>query len=63
MVPGFEAREENGNLVIKIPLSPPRDSSTGKTKIVASTGGNITTTVMVQGKPVKVSLNAIIAKD
>lgn len=37
-----------------------RLSSTGKTKIVASSGGNQSTTVLVAGKPVIVGLNAYI---
>jgi hypothetical protein len=37
-----------------------RPSSSGKTLIVASSGGNITTTALVQGKPVVIGLNAYI---
>jgi len=53
---------ENNCLVIRIPREPPRPSSTGKTLIVATTGGNVETTAMVDGKPVIVGLNAYIRK-
>lgn len=54
------ARIENGNLVISIPMGTPAPSKTGKTLVVASTHGNKTTDVKVQGKPVTVGLNAFI---
>jgi hypothetical protein len=51
----------NGILTIQIPVKAvPSPSATGKTLSVASTGGNITTSVMVQGKPVVIGLNAYI---
>lgn len=51
-----------GNLVITIPANvenPPRSKS-GKTKIVASSNGNITTSVLVKGVPLVVGMNAYI---
>ena len=39
-----------------------KPSSSGKTLIVASTGGNVQTGVEVNGKPVFVGLNAYIKK-
>jgi hypothetical protein len=51
---------ENNVLTIKIPMTDPRPSSTGKTLSVASSGGNIVTTATVCGKPVIVGLNAYI---
>jgi hypothetical protein len=52
---------ENGNLVITIPVNPtPVLSATGKTKIVASSHGNMATTAVVDGKPVIVGVNAYI---
>lgn len=55
------AKIEGTNLVITIPMNAtPVTSSTGKSKIVASTGGFMATTVSVQGQPVKVNLTAII---
>lgn len=48
-------------LVVTIPVnSNPPLSSTGKTKIVASTHGNQPTTITVDGQIVKVGLTAFI---
>ena len=53
---------KNGKLIIEIPAETvnPRLSASGKSRIVASTNGNATTTVMVDGKPVVIGLNAYI---
>jgi hypothetical protein len=52
-----------GNLVITIPVqSPLRPSASGKTLLVATTGGNIATAAIVDGKPVIVGVNAWIKK-
>lgn len=54
---------EKNDLVIRVPLSnPPVPSASGKTLVVASTRGNIKTSVEVDGKPVTIGLNAYIAK-
>lgn len=58
----MEATIENNELIIRIPLDKPKPSSSGKTLIVASTGGNVQTDVQVDGKPVFVGLNAYIKK-
>jgi hypothetical protein len=58
----MQAKIENNELVIRIPLEKPKPSSSGKTLIVASTGGNVQTGVEVDGKPVFVGLNAYIKK-
>ncbi len=51
------------NLVITIPISQdPQPSASGKTLIVASSGGNKETDCKVQGKPVVVGLNAYIKR-
>lgn len=42
---------------------PPQPSKSGKTLVVASTHGNLTTTAEVDGKPVIIGLNAYIRKD
>ena len=57
-----QAKIENNELVIRIPLEEPKPSSSGKTLIVASMGGNVQTDVEVNGKPVFVGLNAYIKK-
>lgn len=51
---------ESGELVIRIPMQAPTPSASGKTKVVASTRGNVRTTVEVDGKPVTVGVNAYI---
>lgn len=53
---------KNGKLVIEIDanVANPPASASGKSRIVASTNGNLTTSVMVQGKPVVIGLNAYI---
>ena len=54
---------ENGELVIRIPVQDPaRPSKSGKTLIVASSGGNVATTAEVDGRPVIVGLNAYIPR-
>lgn len=47
-------------LQVRIPLQEPRPSASGKSLVVASTGGNQATTVQVDGKVVTVGLNAYI---
>lgn len=58
----MQATIENGDLVIRIPMTEPRPSSSGKTLVVASSGGNKATTATVNGKPVIIGLNAYIQK-
>lgn len=54
------ANIEKGHLVIRIPMQAPTPSASGKTLVVASTRGNVRTTVEVDGKPVTVGVNAYI---
>lgn len=56
----MEAKVKDGQLVLTIPLQDAKPSKSGKTMVVASTGGFVATTAQVDKKPVKVSLNAII---
>ena len=53
---------ENNELVIRIELTDPRPSASGKTLVVATSGGNKATTATVQGKPVIIGLNAYIQR-
>ena len=53
---------EGKDLVIRIPMQDPRPSASGKTLVVASTSGNKTTDVIIQGQPVIIGLNAYIKK-
>ena len=46
-------------LCVEIPIQK-RQSASGKTTVVASTNGNQPTTVMIDGKPVVIGLNAYI---
>jgi len=57
------AEVKDGVLLIEIPLErKPRPSTSGKTLLVASTGGFRTTEAEVQGQKVKISVNATISK-
>ena len=54
---------EGKELVIRIPLeTPPRPSKSGKTMIVATSAGNVTTSCIVDGKAVIIGLNAYIPR-
>jgi len=54
--------ERNGNLIISIDMQAPTPSASGKTLVVATTHGNVTTDCVIDGKPVVVGLNAYIKK-
>ena len=51
---------KDNKLYIEIDLEEPTRSASGKTLVVASTGGNTVTTAQVNGKPVTIGLNAYI---
>ena len=53
----------NGNLVITIPVAAdPVPSKSGKSLLVATTGGNQKTAVQFKGQPLVVSVNAYVAR-
>ena len=53
----------NGYLVVKIPVNSPLvPSSTGKTDLVASSGGCMKTNAVVNGKQVTVNLSAFVKR-
>jgi hypothetical protein len=55
----IDAKVEKGVLVIRLPINAePPLSSTGKTRIVASTHGNQATSVVVNGEVVKIGCTA-----
>ena len=55
--------EIKGNeLIITVEMQKPTPSASGKTLVIDASHGNQTTTVMVDGKPVIVGLNAYIKK-
>lgn len=49
-----------GSLIVTIPIQKPTPSASGKTRVVATSHGNMVTTAMVEGKPVTIGLNAYI---
>jgi hypothetical protein len=58
----METKIENGKLIISIPITAPRPSASGKTLVVATTGGNIQTAATVDGKAVTIGVNAYIKR-
>ena len=56
----FSATKEGNELVIRIPLQQPEPSTSGKTLIVAKTGGNKETNVEIDGQKVYVGVSAYI---
>ena len=56
----MKATIEKDVLVVRIPLTAPTPSSTGKTLLIATTHGGKVSDVTIQGKPVTISLNAFI---
>ena len=58
----MKATIKDGVLTIVMPLNAPRPSSSGKTLVVASSGGNIETDCEVDGRKVKIGVNAFIPK-
>jgi hypothetical protein len=54
---------KDGNLIITLPMNDkPKPSATGKTHVIASTHGNVTTELEVDGKPVVLGVNAYIKR-
>ena len=58
----MNATIKNGKLVIELAAdeNPTQPSKSGKTLLVATTHGNLTTTCVVKGRPLVVSVNAYI---
>ncbi len=57
-----EAKIEGKKLIITCDLEEPAPSASGKTLVVASTRGNMKTSVTIDGKPLIIGLNAYIYK-
>lgn len=51
---------EGDMLVIRIPITAPTPSSSGKTLVVASTRGNQKTGVQIDGKDIYIGVNAYV---
>ena len=58
----MEVKIENKKLIINIDLQKPTPSESGKSLVVASTHGYIPTECTIDGKKIKVGLNAYIKK-
>ena len=56
----MEATIKDGKLIISLPISE-RPSKSGKTLVVASSNGNIQTSLTHKGKPVTIGVNAYIS--
>jgi hypothetical protein len=54
--------QATNELVIRVPMGTPTPSASGKTLVVASTRGNKTTDLLIDGKPVVIGLNAYIGR-
>jgi hypothetical protein len=52
--------EKNGTLTIVLPLQKPTPSISGKTHIVAKSGGSIPTSATIGGKPIVASVTCWI---
>lgn len=57
---GITAKIDGKHLVLTMDLQAATPSKSGKTKIVATTGGFVQTIAKVDGQPVSVSVNAFI---
>jgi len=57
----MEATIKDGKLIISLPISE-RPSKSGKTLVVASSNGNIQTSLTHKGKPVTIGVNAYISR-
>jgi len=53
----------DNKLVVEIETVDPTPSTSGKTLVVASTHGNVTTDVIIDGKPLVIGVNAYIASN
>jgi len=58
----MEVKIENGKLIISIDMQEPTPSASGKTLVVATTHGNVSTQCIIDGKNVVIGLNAYIKK-
>ncbi len=56
----MDAKIVDDKLEITLDLETPRRSASGKTLVVASSRGNVTTTAEVEGQPVIIGCNAYI---
>jgi len=57
----MDVKIEKDKIIITLPISP-RTSKSGKSTVIASTAGNITTSAEFDGQPVTVGVNCYIKK-
>lgn len=60
MADDLTVTREGDMLVIRIPITAPTPSSSGKTLVVASTRGNQKTGVQIDGKDIYIGVNAYV---
>jgi hypothetical protein len=58
----IDVRIEGKKLIITADLETPTPSASGKTMMVCSSRGNMTTSALVEGKPLVVGLNVYFKK-
>ena len=56
----FTVEKKGENLIITMPLQSPTPSASGKTRVVATTHGNVPTQITIGDKPIIVGVNAYI---
>jgi hypothetical protein len=57
---GYHVRREGGYLILVLPLTAPRPSSTGKTNVIGSTGGPRVTFAEIDGRPILLNAVAMV---
>ncbi len=60
MADDLNVTRDGDTLVIRIPITSPTPSSSGKTLVVASTRGNQKTAVQIDGKDLYLGVNAYV---
>lgn len=50
-------------LIIEMPLGQPKESKSGKSIVIATTSGILTTDAEFEGKPIKLGVNVFIEND
>jgi len=60
MADDLSVTREGDTLVIRIPITAPTPSSSGKTLVVASTRGNQKTAIQIDGKDLYLGVNAYV---
>ena len=58
----FDNEKKPGKLIIELDLEAHKPSSSGKTLVVASTHGNVSTGLELHGQALKIGINAYVPK-